>query len=117
MCSSSADALDSPGGRLQPYPGTHTVLAGDVSTVADEVDAIIQANFNEDHPKAQKSRKVTTSPDRHSSSTRLKPQPMALLIVMICSSHLGATSEHTAWVGGAHPKHLRSTSAVKADQA
>ena len=107
---SSTDALFSPKGRLWPYPGIHTVLAGDVSTVADEAEAIIQANFNEDLPRAQKLWKITSSPIRHRSCTGLKPQPTALLIAITCLSHLGATSEHTAWVRGAHRKHLRSTS-------
>lgn len=41
VCSFSVGVLDSPGGRLKSYPGAHTVLARDVSTGADEVDAII----------------------------------------------------------------------------
>ena len=37
---------------MPPYPGTHTVVTGDVSITPDEADGIIQANFHMDQPAA-----------------------------------------------------------------
>jgi len=62
---------------LEPYLRTHTVLADNANIVTDEVDAIVQADFNKDFPKAQKGQTVTIKPDRHISYSSVK---MKLLI-------------------------------------
>ena len=91
VCPSSEWTKHSPRGRLQSYRGGHTAPPADIEIGLDKGEAIIQADINEDGPKAQKGQTVTSSPD---GTVRTLGSTCSLTVVLVVMALISGHSGH-----------------------